>query len=232
MNQTKAQEILDKVVANIFGYQNPFTLDQALTKFAFDFRLPQKVYDSKTNEECWATSVNPSSFMTIDNVKKQMTINDWVEPAVPLNSIEDVIQSWAKTRYMTTDRQLESIDVAESDTIYNSQGIYRSCDVNHSRNILFSDGVINSEYIVAAARSQTSTFCMRIEDSQICSNSFNVNWSAKVTNCYFVQDCYDCMDCMFCSHLSGKRYCIANMQYSEEEYKRIKEIVIRWIFAS
>ena len=232
MNQVKAQEILDKVVASIFGYQNPFTLEQALTKFAFDYRLPQKVYDSTTNEECWATSIKPTSFITMENARKRIPVDDWMEQTQPINSIEDVIQFWAKTRYTSTNRQMESINVAESDTVYNSENIYRSCDINNSKNVLYSDGLINSEYIVAAARSQTSTFCLRIEDSQICSNSFNVNWSAKVTNCFFVQDLFDCMDCMFCSHIAGKRFCIANMQYSEEEYKRIREIVIRWIFTS
>ena len=54
-------------------------------------------------------------------------------------------------------------------------------------------------------------------------NSFNVNWSGKIT-IVFMQNSYDCMDCMFCSHMAGKRYCIANMQYSEEEYKQIKEM--------
>ena len=44
--------------------------------------------------------------------------------------------------------------------------------------------------------------------------------------------CYDISDCMFCSHISGKRFCIANMQFSEEEYKRLKELVIRWVLTS
>lgn len=232
MDQVKAKEILDKVVASIFGYQNPFTLEQAFNKFAFDIRLPQKVFDSKTNEECWATSLNPTSFMTMDNIKKQGAINDWVEPSVPLNSIDDVIQSWAKTRYMATSRQIESLNISESDTIYFSENVYRSSDLTASKNVLFCDGAKDLEYCVAVTRSQTSSYCLRLEDSQLCSNSFNVNWSGKITNSFFMQNSYDCMDCMFCSHMAGKRYCIANMQYSEEEYKRIKEIVIRWIFAS
>jgi hypothetical protein len=40
------------------------------------------------------------------------------------------------------------------------------------------------------------------------------------------------MDCLFCSHLSGKRFCIANMQFEEEEYYKIKEQVVRWVLTT
>ena len=232
MDAKQAKDILDKTMGAVFGFQNPFSLEQALQKFAFDFRLPQQVFDSVTSEPTWATSTNPTSFMKLDNVRKRTEQTDWVEPTVPLNSIEDILKAWSKTRYMTTDRQIESIDVAESDTVYNSSNIYRSCGIKNCKNVLYSDILTDSEYVVAGARSETCTFGIRIEDSQLCSNSFNVNWSAKVTNSYFIQDCYDISDCMFCSHISGKRFCVANMQVSEEEYKRLKEIVVRWVLTS
>ena len=60
MDATQAKEILDKIIGQIFGYQNPLTLEQAMTKFAFDLRLPQQVYDGTTNESTWASSINPT----------------------------------------------------------------------------------------------------------------------------------------------------------------------------
>ena len=59
-----------------------------------------------------------------------------------------------------------------------------------------------------------------------------VNWSGKVANSLFIQNCYDMYECMFCSHLAGKRYCVANMQLSEEDYFRVKKIVIGWLIKS
>ena len=39
-------------------------------------------------------------------------------------------------------------------------------------------------------------------------------------------------DCMFCTNLAGKQFCIANMQYEEAEYRRVKDMVVRWILSS
>lgn len=34
---------------------------------------------------------------------------------------------------------------------------------------------------------------------------------------------------MFCTNLSGKRFCIANMQFEEAEYRRLRDIVVQWV---
>lgn len=232
MNETKAKDILDKVVGAVFGYKNPFTLEEALEKFAFDLRLPQQVFDSTTSEPTWAVSINPSKFMTPANVQKRGEIDDWMIPKRDMNSVEDVVLAWAETNYTLSERVNDSTDVAASDHVLGSENVYRSCDLRNSKNILFTEGGQDLEYIVAGSRSQTSSFCVRVEDSQLVSNSFNVQWSAKVTNSFFIQDCYDVMDCMFCSHLSGKRFCIANMQFEEKEYYKIKEQVVRWVLTT
>lgn len=229
MNADEAKEVLDKIVGAIFGYQNPLTLEQAMSKFAFDLRLPQQVYDATTNEPTWATSVNPTRFMTVDNCRKRGDIDDWILPKKPLNNLQDAIAAWSETNFTVTERHIDSINVGESDGIYGCENIYRSTDIRQSKNILFSEGGNELEFVAAGSRSNTSTFCIRVEDSQQCSSSFNVIWSAKVTNSFFVQDCYDVMDCMFCSHISGKRFCIANMQYEEDEYNKIKQEVVRWV---
>lgn len=233
MNETQAKEILDKVVGAVFGYQNPLSLEQAREKFAFDLRLPQQVNDVVTGQATWAISVNPSQFINVDNVRKYgEQHNDWMLPKESLDTVEDVLAAWSKTNMTSTDRTIESVNVAESDGIYNSENIFRSSDLRNSKNVLFSEGGSDLEYVVAGSRSSTSSYCIRVEDSQLSSSSFNVIWSAKVTNSFFVQDCYDIMDCMFCSHIAGKRFCIANMQFTEEEYNDIKQKVIRWILTS
>lgn len=232
MDATAAKQILDKVIGQVFGYQNPLTLEQAIQKFAFDVRLPQQVYDSTTNEPTWAQSTNPSKFITMENAHNRSGVDDWLIPKRPLSSVQDILAAWAETNFMATERQLESSDIAESDNVYNSQNVYRSVDITQSKNVLFSDAANKSEFVVACQRSNALSFCIRTEDSKECSNSFNVIWSAKVANCFFVQDCYDLVDCMFCSHITSKQYCIANMQYDEAEYKRLKDLVVRWILTA
>jgi hypothetical protein len=232
MSPEEAKQILDKIVATVFGYENPLSLDDAMRKFAFDLRLPQQVYDYTTGEPTWAVSVNPSKFITSKNVQLKGQETDWMIPKRELNSIEDVITAWAETNATTTERTIDSANIGQSDSINASENVFRSMDIRDSKNVLFSEGGNNLEYVVAASRSKTSSFCIRVEDSQLCSNSFNVIWSAKVTNSFFIQDCFDVMDCMFCSHIAGKRFCIANMQFTEEEYYAIKEKVVRWILTS
>lgn len=232
MSPEEAKQVLDKIVGSVFGFQNPFSLDEAMQKFAFDLRLPQQVQDYTSGETTWAISVNPSKFISLKNVQKKIQETDWMIPKRELNSIEDVIMAWAETNATTTERTVDSVNISQSDSINASENVFRSMDIRESKNVLFSEGGSNLEYVVAVSRSKTSSFCIRVEDSQLCSNSFNVIWSAKVTNSFFIQDCFDVMDCMFCSHIAGKRFCIANMQYTEEEYNRIKEKVIRWILTS
>lgn len=229
MNEQHAKEVLDKVVGVVFGYQNPLTLEQARDKFAFDLRLPQQVFDAFTQQPTWASSVNPSQFISLDNPKVR---DEWMLPKRELNTIEDIVAAWTETNYTTSDRQLDSINVAKSDNIYRSEDVYNSCDIRNSKGVVFCESGDSYEYVVAGSRSSASSFCIRVEDSQLCTSSFNVIWSNKVSNSYFIQDCYDVMDCMFCSHIAGKRFCIANMQYTEEEYNRIKQLVIQWIFRS
>jgi hypothetical protein len=232
MNEELAKEILDKVVGAVFGYQNPLTLEQARQKFAFDRRLPQQVNDSTTGEATWSSAKNASKYVTLDNTQNRREQDDWLVPARPLKSVEDAIAAWAETNFTATERMTDSLNVAKSDNIMRSENIYNSYDLRNCKNVLFTEGGQDLEYIVGGFSSATSSFCIRVEESQLTTNSFSVNWSAKVSNSFFMQDCYDCMDCMFCSHIAGKRYCIANMQFDEAEYNRLKVEVVKWILAS
>ncbi len=234
MNDQVAKEIADKIIGQVFGYQNPMSLEQILQKFAFDVRLPQQVYDSIDNSPTWAQSTNPTKFITMDKSFKGFNgREDWLQEKRPLNSVEEILEAWGSINYTTTERQLDSLNVAQSDNIYNSENIYRSQDVNQCKNILFSDSLSpGCEFIIAGQRSNASSFCVRLEDSTRCSNSFSVSWSNNISNSLFISDCKDLQDCMFCSHHSTGRFMIANMQFEEAEYMRLRDMVIRWILTS
>ena len=229
MTPQKAQEVIDTIIGQIFGYKNPFTLDQFQQKFAFDVRLPSQVSDSTTGEITWAQSVNPSKFIKMENAWKMFEANDGLSPTQQLNSIEDVLGAWGKVNLTATERYLDSINISQSDNIYSCDSVYRSQDCHKSINVVFSDCAIDSEYVGAVQRSHTLTYSLRVEDSNTTSNSFAISWSGNITNSFFIHDCKDMQDSMFCSHISGKRFCIANMQYEEADYLRIKDIVTRWI---
>lgn len=72
--------------------------------------------------------------------------------------------------------------------------------------------------------------------SELCANQFasfpggyKVKHSAWTQNCRDVEYldlCMECQDCFGCVGLRKKKHCILNRQYSEEEYKGLKERIV------
>ncbi len=229
MNATEAKQILDKIIGQICGFQNPLSLEQFMQKFAFDVRLPQQVYDSTDNTPTWAASTNPTKFIKMDTARAKYAENDGFREKQPINNLQELLAMWNDINYFTTEREIESINIAESDSVIKSENVYRSQDIRRSKNILFSDGIEDSEFIAASQRSGGNAFCIRVEDSGECSNSFGISWSSKITNSFFIHDCFDMTDSMFCTNMRGRQYCIANMQFEKEEYEKLKQQVVQWI---
>ena len=229
MTNKEALEKANRIFINIFGKENPYTLEELLSKFAFDIKLPQKVLDSMTLAETWAESINPTKFITQKNMELFENQHGWLQNRKEVNSLEDVLKYWKKINYTTTERVFDSENIHKSDTIYRSENVYRSLNCMECKNILFSDGCGNSEFILGCQRTGGSSFCIRVDDSGACINSYNVICSAKISNSFFIQDCKNLDECMFCSHISNKKYCISNMQFEKEEYFEIKKEIINWI---
>lgn len=230
MNDKQCIKVIDEIFIEIFGQKSPLSIDELLSECAFDVRLPNKVLDSVTKEDTWASSVNSNKYITQNNMDKFDEYKGWMRPKKEVNSLDEILKLWDKVNYVTTERIYDSLNVSKSDTIYNCENVYRSQDCRSCKNVVFSDGCGNSEYIIACQRSGNCNYCIRVDDSGNCSNSYNVICSAKISNSLFIQDANSLYECMFCSHISNRRYCIANMQFEKEEYMKIKQEVIKWIF--
>ena len=148
------------------------------------------------------------------------------------SNLQELIDIWNSINFTTTERVYDSINVIKSDTIYRCENVYRSTGCSDSKNIIYSDSCGQCEFLLASQRSFACTFCIRTDDSKNCSNSYNVICSNKVINSFFIQDCFNLNECMFCSHIANKKYCIANMQFEEEEYFEIKKTIISWILSA
>lgn len=231
MKDKEALEKINLIFMNIFDKGNPFTLDEILSKFAFDIKLPQRVIDSMTSKETWAESVNPNKFITQNNMELYEKQHGWIMKRREVNSLQDILNIWKKINLTTTERVYDSENVSKSDTIYKSENVYRSLDCRECKNIIFTDGCGNSEYMLACQRTSGSNFCIRVDDSGNCLNCYNVICSAQISNSLFIQDCKNLDECMFCSHISDKKYYIANMPFEREEYMEIKKEIINWILS-
>lgn len=232
MNEKITLDTINKIFDHVFNTQNNFNLDELLSKFAFDIKLPKKVYDSTTNEETWADSINSGRYITLQNMEKRDKEKGWMLEKKEIHNLEELINTWNEVNLTTTERIYDSINVSKSDTIYRSENIYHSTNCSDAKNLVFCDSCGDSEYLLASQRTGKSNFCIRCDDSTNCSNSYNVIYSNKIINSLFIQDCFDLYECMFCSHIASKKYCIANMQFEKEEYFEIKKIIIEWILNS
>ena len=232
MNDKFALEIINKIFNSVFDKSNSLSLDKLLEKYAFDIKLPKQVNDSITNEITWADSINSGRFITNKNMEIKENKEGWMIPKRDINNLQELIDIWKSINLTTTERVYDSINVCKSDTIYRSENVYRCTDCSESKNIIYCDSCSNCNYTLASSRSSNCDFCIRTDDSKDCSNSYNVICSNKIKNSLFIQDCFDLYECMFCSHISTKKYCIANMQFEEEEYYEIKKTIIEWILNS
>lgn len=229
MKDKEALEKINLVFKNIFDKPNPYTIEEVLSKFAFDIKLPQKVYDSLTSKETWAESINPTKFMMQSTTEIYEKQHGWILKKREVNSLEDILKIWKKINFTTTERVYDSENVSKSDTIYKSENVYRCLDCRSCKNIIFSDGCAESEYLLACQRTAGSNFCIRVDDSGDCLNSYNVICSSMISNSFFIQDCKNLDECMFCSHIADKKYHIANMKFEKEEYFQIKKEIVNWI---
>ncbi len=232
MNDNIALEIVDKIFSDVFNRNNKYSLSELLETFAFDIKLPKQVNDSTTNEVTWADSVNSGKFITNANMTKRDSTIGWMLSKKKFNNLQELVEIWNSINLTTTERVYDSINTIKSDTIYRCENVYRCTGCSDSKNIIYCDSCGNCEYILGSQRSVNCNFCIRTDDSKNCSNSYNIICSNKVSNCLFIQDCFNLYECMFCSHIANKRFCIANMQFEEEEYYEIKKAIIDWILNS
>ena len=232
MNEQAANNVAKKIFKNVFQVECKFSLDEIKQKFAFDLALPHNAQDSTTGEEAWSIVKNAKKYITQQNMETHDQGTGWMQEKRNFHSIDEIIAAWEKVNYMTTDRFSDTVAATKSDTIYRSENVHQSTNCFSCKQLLFCDSCSDSEYLIASRRSANSNFCIRLDDSIGSSNSFCVNYSNKVINSLFVQDCFDLYECMFCSHLASKKFCIANMQFSETEYREMKSQVIKWIIES
>lgn len=229
MSREEALVIINKIFKAVFLVDNKDSLDAIYKKYAFDIKLPRKVYDSITHEETYTDFDNATKFITKDNMENLDNSKGFMMEKRDFKTLEELINTWEEINTITTERCYNSTYVSKSDTIYDSSYVYNSTNCSNCKNIVFCDGCGRSEFLLASQRSGNCTFSIRIDDSNNCSNSYSVICSNKISNSLFIQDCFNLDECMFCSHIANKKYCICNMQYEKETYFSLKKIIIEWI---
>ncbi len=226
MSTNENIKTLNQIFQTIFQKPLPWNLKTFCEKFTFDIKLPSLVRDSITEEATYSAMPNAKSFMTTASVQRR---ENWLLPKRIPHSIDEIIAIWESVNYIATERVTNSENVSASDPIYNSTNVHASTNCGDCDHILFCDGTYESNYAAACQRSTNLSYCLRVDDSAACTNSYNVICSNKISNSYFIQDASNLYECMFCSHLAHCQFCIANMQFTEAEYYRLKTEITKWI---
>ena len=229
MSREDVLVVINKIFNAVFLVDNKDSIDDIYKKYAFDIKLPRKVYDKFSNEETYTDFDNATNFITKDNMENLDSSKGFMMEKRDFKTLEELINTWEEINTITTERCYNSTYVSKSDTIYDSSYVYNSTNCSNCKNIVFCDGCGKSEYLLASQRSGNCTFSIRVDDSNNCSNSYSIICSNKISNSLFIQDCFNLDECMFCSHIANKKYCICNMQYEKDEYFAIKKIIVEWI---
>ena len=180
MKEIQVLGVVNNIFKSIFNSENKNSLDELLEKFAFDIKLPKQVNDSTTNEVTWADSINSGRFITNKNMEAKDIKEGWMLPKKEIKNFRELLDIWKTINLTTTERVYDSINVSKSDTIYRCENIYRCTDCSDSKNLIYCDSCGESEFLIASQRSTTCNYCIRVDDSNNCSNSYNVICSTKI----------------------------------------------------
>jgi len=229
MDKQNTKKIADYILKDIFGIDNPYSLEELQKKFAIDVPSVQKTICVLSKADTWTISSKDEKIASQQAIADQFKKDEWMKKKKPINSVEDILKAWEDINYITGEKYINSKDVVESDGIYNSASVYHSVSIFDSKNIIFSYKIFDSNYMLASRDNSSCTLGIRMKESIFCSSGFEISWSNKISKSMYVHDGFDLYECLFCSHLRSKKYCIANMQFEKEEYFKLKKLVTDWI---
>lgn len=224
-------EIYKTVWEDIFpGFERP-DIEKFRELYTKDIILPKKYTSAHGGETVYCSpEYGYKRFISSAELEKHRQMDDFMVEPKPIHSLADVLQEMKDLALFRGSRMLNSDIVEESDDIYSSSYIYGSTHLYSCQKMMFCNNDKTSEYLLASKGSGDSAFGMRIIDSGGVSHSFDVTWSGKCANSYFCHSSVDLRDCMFCFHLTSKQYCIANMQFTKDEYMKLKDVILREYF--
>ncbi len=217
------QQQFNAVFQELFGREPSYSLEEA--RRIFGTGIPQLACKTTLLGTKVYTEYAASPISQEEVIKKESS-HGFMAEQESISSLADIESLIRPFFSFLGSKSIQSTEVFESDNVYGSSKVFASNYISNSKNIGFSTLLNNCEYVFGSKNMLSSSFCLRTQDSKLLTNCFEVSFSAKCSNSLFCHNSFDLRDCMFCFHLVSKQYCIANRQYSKEEYFRIKKMLI------
>jgi len=109
----------------------------------------------------------------------------------------------------------------------NCTGYLKNCylifESDYCSDAYYSNLLKNCNFVVDCSVCAKAEFCYECVDCRECYNLFYSQDCYACGDSYFLNDCSSCSDCIGCVNLRQKKYCIFNVQYSKEEYEKLKK---------
>lgn len=221
-------ELVKKVWQVLWGVELTLDIETFKKYYVGDIRLPVKQKSSLSDKETYISKPR-KKVMALEEVMQKEKDKGFLVPSEKINSVEELFAKVKDVNYFSGNFLRNSQNVFYSDQVYSSDGVYYSRAIFNSKRVGFSYGIRDSEMVFASEDASQSNYCMRIFESGSLNNCFEAYNCGKSSNSYFIHDSYDLKDCMFCFHLVSKQYCIANMQYDQAEFNRVKKMLVEYI---
>lgn len=212
------------VCKEIFGVEVGLTMEEGAKLFSAGLSLPKP--KKTVSGETVYSSIELPEYITYNEFEKLIEEDKHMRPHERISSISDIGKLCRGIDTFLGSKFINSKNIEKSDNVLGSTNVFMSEDILSSKFIGFSRSLNGCEYVYGSRQNSDSSFCIRIQDSKLLSNCFEVSWSAKCSNLLFCHDCFDLRDSMFCYHVASRQYCIANRQYSKEEYFKVRKMVV------
>lgn len=219
------ENLINKVWGEILGRPTNLNLSDFRKYYTENIRLLNVVKSSFSNEEVFL-GLKRSKVIDTKELEVRISRDGFMLPKEEISSYESLLEKVNRVNYFSGSFSKNSDNVFCSDQIYSSLNIYSSYSLRSCNRVAFSYSLRDCEMVFASEDCKESNYCIRIFESQLLNNCFEMYNCGKCSNSMLSHDCYDLRDCLFCFHLNSKQYCIANMQYSKEEYEKIKKMLV------
>lgn len=216
---------LRKTWHQVFGVESLILIDDFERRLARNLKLPGRASCDVTGVQ--VSTTRPFRRLISEDARRRRAMNDgFMQEQQQIDSFDDIQRNIKAINLFAGEQVIQSELIYESSHIYSSDRIYKCSNVQSSRNSALSvycsqvehafgcENLVSSKQVLCGYDSRGLNKCFQCFDCVDCSDSL------------FISDCSNLKDCLFCYHIDGKQFCVANMQYSENEYLRIKDLVI------
>ena len=189
------------------------------------FRNERALYKRK----CDATGKNiialyppDSSYTVYDQSYRRSDARDPMDYGKPFDFSKSFMEQFIAL-HQSVPRLSLMVDTACENCEYTNQvtnckDSYLIVSCSDAQSCLYSKRVNNSKDIVDSLFCVESNNCYGCIDIVACHTCISLQDCIHCSESSFLYDCDGCQSCFLCTHLRNKKYCIFNIQYTQEEY--------------